>query len=93
MSKIFEALAVPKKQFSGGYNKYRVYKTATDFIEVSATTVKEALETSGVKDALKVEVKFVSSLSVIDPGKLGDHATAASAQPAAPAAAGEATST
>lgn len=87
MSKIFEALVVPRKQLASAHNKYRIYKTATDFIDVSAGTVKEALETSGITDALKVEVNFLSSLSVIDAGVLAE----AQADPQMPPPAAQAT--
>jgi len=51
----FEALLIPRKELAGAsICKYRVYRTAEDFLVVEAATARDALEVSGVKQAYKV---------------------------------------
>jgi hypothetical protein len=70
ITKPFEELHIPRKQQPDIIGKYRVYGAAGECVEVSAGTVIEALEVSGVKDAVKVERALLSSMGIIQRGVL-----------------------
>jgi hypothetical protein len=61
-----------------GIGSYRVYKTPVEFTTVTAASALEALKTSGVPAAYKVERHWLDSDNVIDAAQaqalLGDKA-------------------
>jgi len=53
---VFENLSIPKKELSGlPVGRYRVYKDASNYVNVAADTAMQALEACGFKDVYKVE--------------------------------------
>lgn len=82
-TKPFEELHIPRKQQPDIIGKYKVYSAAGECVEVSAGTVIEALETSGVKDPVKVERALLSSMGIIQMNALSKPVQ--SAEQAAPA--------
>lgn len=80
-AKPFEELQIPHKQPPVIIGKYKVFNVAGECVEVSAGTVLEALEVSGVKDPVKVERALLSSMRVIDRAVLSVPAETPSAQP------------
>lgn len=82
-TKPFEELHIPRKQQPDIIGKYRVYSATGECVEVSAGTVIEALETSGVKDPIKVERALLSSMGIISRDVLSKPIQPAEQPPAA----------
>lgn len=56
MTEIFEPLKVVKRQLQDvNQSRYRVYKSAEEYVTVEAATALEAIQESGVQEPLKVE--------------------------------------
>ena len=56
--KYFEKMEVRKVQLCKPYNTYYVFPSVGDKVEISATSVVEALEKTGIKNALTVRSIF-----------------------------------
>jgi hypothetical protein len=85
----FETLPLPKKDSLSTAGSYRVYKDATDFTMIAASTALEAMKTSGMEAIYKIERYDLSSNNVLDPKMSADILLKDEKAPeAAPVAAG-----
>ncbi|MFW0777014.1 MAG: hypothetical protein ACN2B6_04770 [Rickettsiales bacterium] len=72
----FEELPMPRKdvaQLSMG--SYRIYKNAKEFVTVQASSAIEALQTSGVKSAYKIERDSFDHTKILGASDWGDSKT------------------
>ena len=50
----FEQLSIPRKAMDGTVSRYRIYKNASEFSLVEASTALEALSAAGEKNVYKI---------------------------------------
>ena len=63
----FDALPLPRKDFSLGVSSYRVYKDDANYVTVKAQTALEALQASGMPAAHKIEKDSLDLNKVVQP--------------------------
>ena len=89
-SHTFEPLTIPRKEVPLTTNRYRIYKDAKDFIVQEAASALEALQKSGLQQALRIERDNLFGTNIIDLEKIAIAppalSQAAAAAPAAPEA-------
>ncbi len=84
----FETLPIPQKGIpNNSVVRYRIYKDADNFVIVQAATALEAYESSGVKDAVKIERERLDGQAVLGMGTWKEAVAAAAPVADAPAAA------
>lgn len=83
----FEQLVLPQKSdYVTDAGTYLVYTSPLQFVRVEAVSAQEALEKSGVKDALRVVRSSAVRVNVVQPEDIAAMtAKAPEAAPAAPA--------
>lgn len=68
MYNAFETLPIPRKDSAASQTgSYRVYKSGTEYVTVSAPTALEALKNCGLEQVYKIERDTLSSSNVLDP--------------------------